>query len=63
MCGISGIGGLAFDELTNMGIFYPKQALDLPCSNTWERSGIRQNLQRLGLTEYVSGGKLSCNVG
>ncbi|RFU65212.1 MBL fold metallo-hydrolase [Peribacillus glennii] len=42
--------GLTFEELTNVGIFYPKQTLDVPLLKTWERSGIRKHLYRLGLT-------------
>ncbi|MEH7109463.1 MBL fold metallo-hydrolase [Bacillus sp. JJ1764] len=40
--------GLSFDELVKVGIFYPKKALENPILNTWERSGIRKHLQRLG---------------
>ncbi|PLT35151.1 MBL fold metallo-hydrolase [Bacillus sp. V5-8f] len=42
--------GLTFDEITSIGIFYPKQALDVPLLKTWERSGIRKHLKRLGLS-------------
>lgn len=42
--------GLSFDEITNIGIFYPKKALEQPLLNTWERTGIRKHLRRLGLT-------------
>ena len=41
--------GLTFEELTNIGIFYPKKMLAEPILQTWERSGIRKHLQRLGL--------------
>lgn len=42
--------GLTFDELTNIGIFYPQKALKEIILKTWERSGIRKHLNRLGLT-------------
>lgn len=42
--------GLSFDELATIGIFYPKKALEQPILNTWERSGIRKHLHRLGIT-------------
>jgi hydroxyacylglutathione hydrolase len=42
--------GLTFEELTNVGIFYPKSKLDNPILKTWERSGIRKHLHRLGYT-------------
>lgn len=40
--------GMNFEELTNIGIFYPKKMLDVLILKTWERSGIRKHLQRLG---------------
>ncbi|MFS0776414.1 MBL fold metallo-hydrolase [Neobacillus sp. 3P2-tot-E-2] len=40
--------GMNFEELTNIGIFYPKQMLEVMILKTWERSGIRKHLQRLG---------------
>ncbi len=40
--------GMNFEELTNIGIFYPKKMLNVMILNTWERSGIRKHLQRLG---------------
>ncbi|MFC0273419.1 MBL fold metallo-hydrolase [Metabacillus herbersteinensis] len=40
--------GFSFEELTNIGIFYPKKSLTEPIFKTWERSGIRKHLQRLG---------------
>lgn len=40
--------GLNFEELTKIGIFYPKSALVNPIMTTWERSGIRKHLHRLG---------------
>lgn len=42
--------GMNFEELTNIGIFYPKHMLDKLILKTWERSGIRKHLQRLGYT-------------
>ncbi|WP_449539666.1 MBL fold metallo-hydrolase [Ferdinandcohnia sp. Marseille-Q9671] len=42
--------GLDFEELTNVGIFYPKKALTQPLYQTWERVGIRKHLKRLGLS-------------
>ncbi|MEH7332271.1 MBL fold metallo-hydrolase [Neobacillus drentensis] len=42
--------GLSFEELTNIGIFYPKKSLENTIFKTWERSGIRKHLVRLGLT-------------
>ncbi|WP_246943202.1 MBL fold metallo-hydrolase [Bacillus pinisoli] len=50
--------GLTFEELTNIGIFYPKNTLDVPIFKTWERSGIRKHLQRLGLSVYSEDGRL-----
>jgi hydroxyacylglutathione hydrolase len=41
--------GLNFEELTNVGIFYPKKSLENTILKTWERSGIRKHLSRLGL--------------
>ncbi|MEH7245219.1 MBL fold metallo-hydrolase [Neobacillus niacini] len=41
--------GLNFEELTSTGIFYPKKILEKALIlRTWERSGIRKHLQRLG---------------
>jgi hydroxyacylglutathione hydrolase len=42
--------GMNFEELTNIGIFYPKKTLSSMILRTWERSGIRKHLQRLGYT-------------
>jgi len=42
--------GLTFKELTSIGIFYPKKHLENPILQTWERSGIRKHLKRLGLS-------------
>ncbi|WP_286228923.1 MBL fold metallo-hydrolase [Neobacillus mesonae] len=42
--------GLTFDELTEIGIFYPKKNLKNPLFKIWERSGIRKHLERLGYT-------------
>ncbi|WP_462411929.1 MBL fold metallo-hydrolase [Neobacillus sp. Marseille-QA0830] len=42
--------GQNFNELTSIGIFYPKNMLEVPILKTWERSGIRKHLQRLGYT-------------
>lgn len=42
--------GLTLEELTNIGIFYPKKSLENPILKTWERSGIRKHLERLGLS-------------
>ncbi|MGM0900863.1 MAG: MBL fold metallo-hydrolase [Bacillota bacterium] len=42
--------GLTFEELTNIGIFYPKRTLENGILKTWERTGIRKHLDRLGLT-------------
>ena len=53
--------GLTFEELTKVGIFYPKKSLENNILLTWERSGIRKHLDRLGLsiplsnTELVNG--------
>lgn len=38
----------SFEELANIGIFYPKNTLQVPIFRTWERSGIRKHLKRLG---------------
>ncbi|MCM3410507.1 MBL fold metallo-hydrolase [Metabacillus litoralis] len=40
--------GLDFEELTSIGIFYPKNTLEHSILKTWERSGIRKHLHRLG---------------
>lgn len=40
--------GLTFEELSNIGIFYPKKYLKQPVIKTWERSCIRKHLHRLG---------------
>ncbi|MEH7416721.1 MBL fold metallo-hydrolase [Neobacillus drentensis] len=40
--------GLNFEELTNVGIFYPKKSLENTILKTWERCGIRKHLNRLG---------------
>ncbi len=42
--------GLSFEELTEIGIFYPKKSLESFIYKTWERSGIRKHLERLGYT-------------
>lgn len=42
--------GLTFEELSNIGIFYPKKNLNNAIYRTWERIGIRKHLLRLGLT-------------
>lgn len=42
--------GLSFEELTSIGIFYPKKTLENTILKTWERSGIRKHLDRLGLS-------------
>jgi hydroxyacylglutathione hydrolase len=43
--------GLNFEELTKIGLFYPKKLLDKNLIlKTWERSGIRKHLARLGYT-------------
>ena len=43
--------GLTFEELANVGIFYPKHILEKePLYRVWERSGIRKHLQRMGLS-------------
>jgi len=40
--------GMNFDELTTVGIFYPKKSLKNTIIKTWERSGVRKHLNRLG---------------
>lgn len=40
--------GMNFEELSSIGIFYPKKMLEVMIMKTWERSGIRKHLQRLG---------------
>ena len=40
--------GKNFEELTKIGIFYPKKMLEVMIMKTWERSGIRKHLHRLG---------------
>jgi hydroxyacylglutathione hydrolase len=40
--------GMNFEELTNLGILYPKKKLEVLILRTWERSGIRKHLHRLG---------------
>ncbi|MDZ5471460.1 MBL fold metallo-hydrolase [Bacillus sp. 31A1R] len=50
--------GLTFEELTEIGIFYPKNTLTVPIFKTWERSGIRKHLARLGLTVSKTDGAL-----
>jgi hydroxyacylglutathione hydrolase len=47
--------GMNFEELTNTGIFYPKKMLNVMILKTWERSGIRKHLQRLGYEVQGSG--------
>ncbi len=42
--------GFTFEELTTIGIFYPKRTLENGILKTWERTGIRKHLDRLGLT-------------
>jgi hydroxyacylglutathione hydrolase len=46
--------GMNFEELTNIGIFYPKKILSTFILRTWERSGIRKHLQRLGYDVHES---------
>ncbi len=41
--------GRSFDSLTSFGVFYPKRVLAQPMLKTWERSGIRKHLERLGI--------------
>ncbi|MFC0559550.1 MBL fold metallo-hydrolase [Halalkalibacter alkalisediminis] len=50
--------GLTFEEITDIGIFYPKNSLNVPIFKTWERSGIRKHLHRLGLTVSERDGAL-----
>jgi hydroxyacylglutathione hydrolase len=50
---------LNFEELTSIGIFYPKKALQQPILKTWERSGIRKHLSRLGLSVPGAGSVLT----
>jgi hydroxyacylglutathione hydrolase len=50
--------GLTFKELTDIGIFYPKSTLNVPIFKTWERSGIRKHMHRLGLTVSETDGAL-----
>lgn len=40
--------GMDFEELSSIGIFYPKKTLEHTLLRTWERSGIRKHLERLG---------------
>ncbi|MDR4948296.1 MBL fold metallo-hydrolase [Neobacillus cucumis] len=47
--------GMNFEELTNVGIFYPKKSLENTILKTWERSGIRKHLNRLGYQVVESG--------
>ncbi|MEH7277097.1 MBL fold metallo-hydrolase [Neobacillus vireti] len=46
--------GMNFEELTNIGIFYPKKILNTIIIRTWERSGIRKHLHRLGYHVHES---------
>ncbi|MDQ0230002.1 MBL fold metallo-hydrolase [Metabacillus malikii] len=39
--------GLTFDEIAEIGIFYPKKALENHIYQTWERIGIRKHVERL----------------
>lgn len=41
--------GMSFNEITNYGIFYPKQLLHKFSFQTWETIGIRKHLERLQL--------------
>ncbi|MGJ7922028.1 MBL fold metallo-hydrolase [Neobacillus sp. LXY-4] len=50
--------GMNFDELTSVGIFYPKHALAKPYFKMWERIGVRKHLERLGLTVPETGVKI-----
>lgn len=50
--------GMNFEELTSVGIFYPKKSLENTILKTWERSGIRKHLTRLGLTVKEKDGEL-----
>ncbi|TXC93043.1 MBL fold metallo-hydrolase [Metabacillus litoralis] len=40
--------GMDFEKLSSIGIFYPKKTLEHTLLRTWERSGIRKHLERLG---------------
>lgn len=51
--------GLSFEELSNIGIFYPQKALKEPIFKTWERCGIRKHLHRLGLTVPETNNKIA----
>lgn len=51
--------GMNFEELTNIGIFYPKKILSTMILRTWERSGIRKHLQRLGYTVHESSSEIA----
>lgn len=42
--------GMNFEELTSIGIFYPQNMLNQLMLKTWERTGIRKHLHRLGYT-------------
>jgi glyoxylase-like metal-dependent hydrolase (beta-lactamase superfamily II) len=46
--------GMNFEELTNIGIFYPKKMLSNLILKTWERTGTRKHLQRLGYSVQES---------
>nr|WP_263326025.1 MBL fold metallo-hydrolase [Neobacillus sp. Marseille-Q6967] len=50
--------GMNFDELTSIGIFYPKNMLDSLILKTWERTGTRKHLHRLGYE--VQGSDIVC---
>ncbi|WML40248.1 MBL fold metallo-hydrolase [Neobacillus sp. OS1-2] len=50
--------GMTFEEITKIGIFYPKKSLENTILRTWERSGIRKHLQRLGISCSESTGEL-----
>lgn len=50
--------GMNFEELSNIGIFYPQKMLDRLILKTWERSGIRKHLRRLGYK--VEGAEIGC---
>ncbi|WP_078548595.1 MBL fold metallo-hydrolase [Litchfieldia alkalitelluris] len=53
--------GFTFDELSRVGIFYPKRTLEIPIFRTWERGGIRKHLQRLGIIiSETDGALVSC---
>ncbi|MEH7075438.1 MBL fold metallo-hydrolase [Neobacillus drentensis] len=53
--------GLTFEELTKIGIFYPKKSLENSILLTWERSGIRKHLHRLGYSVPLSTNELVKN--